>query len=307
MEPGGLQTVTAADGGYSFTGFAPGNYTIYATVGGRCGLAGSGPVEIDGQGNYLELYLFPHTDDLGHTCSEQTATFSTAGNALALTGDNAVTSVNLPFAFPFYGSAYRNAWVDTNGLLSFTDPGGSHPYPGGGQLPAPADPNALLAPFWDDLVVDASASVRTATTGTGDDQRFTVEWRNVHRKGNTAQRLNFAAVLAPDGTVTTSYDQLDNDAERGANALVGIEAPAGEDGLPYSADEPVLTTGRTITFARPAAVDPLKKHNSSGTLVDAAGNPVVGATVALDPSGLTPRPARVGRGASPVWSPTATP
>ncbi|MFG1779480.1 carboxypeptidase regulatory-like domain-containing protein [Micromonospora sp. NPDC049048] len=297
MEPGGLQTVTAADGGYSFTGFAPGIYTLHAAVGGRCGLAGSGQVEIDGQGNYLELYLFPHTDDLGHTCSEQTAAFSTAGNALALTGDNAVTSVNLPFAFPFYGSAYRNAWVDTNGLLSFTDPGGSHPYTGGGQLPAPADPNALLAPFWDDLVVDASASVRTATTGTGDDQRFTVEWRNVHRKGNTAQRLSFAAVLAPDGTVTTSYDQLDNDAERGANALVGIEAPAGEDGLPYSADEPVLTTGRTITFARPAAVDPLEKHNLSGTLVDAVGNPVVGATVTLDPSGLTAT-----TGAGGAWS-----
>ena len=73
----------------------------------------------------------------------------------------------------------------------------------------------MVAPFWDDLVVDASASVRTAITGTGADARFMVEWRNVHRKDNTAQRLSFEAILAPDGTVTTNYDQLDNAAERG--------------------------------------------------------------------------------------------
>ncbi|TDC59228.1 hypothetical protein E1258_18745 [Micromonospora sp. KC207] len=287
LQPGGYQATSGADGSYALTNFPTGSYTITATLGGRCGLAASQPMQIDGQGLTRDIYLEPISDDLGTICTEQTTAFTTAATVLPLTGDDAVATVQLPFAFPFYGGAYRSAWVDTNGLLSFTDPGGSHPYTGGGQLPAPADPNALVAAFWDDLVVDGSASVRTATTGTGSGQRFVVEWRNVHRKGDTSARLSFEAVLAPDGTVTTNYNQLDNAAEKGDNAIVGIEADAGADGLTYSAGEPVLADGQAITFVRPDVAGGLEVHNLSGTLTDAAGNPVSGATVSLDPGGLT--------------------
>ncbi|MEV4826776.1 carboxypeptidase regulatory-like domain-containing protein [Micromonospora sp. NPDC049257] len=287
LQPGGHQATSGADGSYTLTGFTPGLYAVTVTFGGRCGLAFNQPIEIDGQGLTLDIFLAAISDDLGSTCTEQTTAFTAANSVLALTGDDAVATVQLPFAFPFYGGAYRSAWVDTNGLLSFTDPGGSHPYSGGGQLPAPAEPNTVVAPFWDDLVVDGSASVRTATTGTGTAQRFIVEWRNVHRKGDTTQRLSFEAILAPDGTVTTNYDQLDNAAEKGANAIVGIEADAGEDGLTYSANEPALANARSITFVRPDVAGGLETHNLSGALTDTAGNPVVGATVSLDPSGLT--------------------
>ncbi len=285
LQPGGHQATSAADGSYAMTGFAPGTYTITATLGGRCGLSFSAPLEIDGQGTTYDILLAAFRDDLGHTCTEQTTTFTTASTALALTGDDAVATVPLPFAFPFYGGAYRSAWVDTNGLLTFTDPGGSHPYTG--QQPAPVTPAAAVAPFWDDLVVDASASVRTATTGSGAGQRFVVEWRNVHRKGNTGQRVSFATVLAPDGTVTTNYDQLDNAAERGAHAVVGIEAEDGQDRLRYSTAEPVLASSQAITFTRPESEGELELHSLSGALTNAAGAPVVGATVTLDPSGVS--------------------
>ncbi|MET8262185.1 carboxypeptidase regulatory-like domain-containing protein [Micromonospora sp. NPDC005205] len=287
LQPGGYQATSGADGSYALSNFPPGSYTVTVTFGGRCGSAFSQAIDIDGQGLNLDLFLIALSDDLGHTCSEQTSAFTAASTVLPLTGDDAVATVQLPFAFPFYGGAYRSAWVDTNGVLSFTDPGGSHPYTGNGQLPAPADPNALVAPFWDDLVVDSSASVRTATTGTGTAQRFVVEWRNVHRKGDTTQRLSFEAILAPDGTVTTNYDGLDNAAEKGDNAIVGIEAAAGEDGLSYSIGDPVLANTQAITFVRPDVAGGLETYNLSGVLTNAAGTPVVGATVTLDPSGLT--------------------
>ncbi|MGI5146328.1 carboxypeptidase regulatory-like domain-containing protein [Plantactinospora sp. CA-294935] len=286
LEPGGRQMVTASAGGYTFSGFQPGTYTVSATYGGRCGLSGTATVDVSGPDVLWDLYLFPYSDGQGYTCAEQVSPFTAAGTVVPLTGDNAVHEVALPFAFPFYGQAYLRAWLDTNGLLSFDDPGGSHPYTGG-QLPAPASPNALVAPFWDDLVVDASASVRTTTSGSGTDERFVIEWRNVHRKANPTQRLTFEVILAPDGTVTTNYDQLDNDAERGAHAAVGIEGPAGEDGLSYSAGEPVLAAGRAISFDHPEAGSPIDVYDLSGTLVNAAGTPVVGATVTLDPTGLT--------------------
>ncbi|MEE6263561.1 carboxypeptidase regulatory-like domain-containing protein [Plantactinospora sonchi] len=295
LEPGGLQTVTGDGGRYSFIGFQPGTYTVSASVGGRCGLSGSATLDVSDAAASFDLYLFPYTDGLGYTCAERSSPFTAAGTVVPLTGDNAVHEVGLPFAFPFYGQAYRIAWVDTNGVLSFDDPGGSHPYTGG-QLPAPANPNAIVAPFWDDLVVDASASVRTTTTGSGEDERFVIEWRNVHRKASTSQRLSFEVILAPDGTVTTNYDQLDNDAERGAQAAVGIEGPAGEDGLQYSVNQPVLASGRAISFDHPEEESPIDVYDLSGTLVDAAGTTVVGATVSLDPGGLTAT-----TGAGGVW------
>ncbi|MEV6595570.1 carboxypeptidase regulatory-like domain-containing protein [Actinoplanes sp. NPDC051346] len=283
MQPGGHKTTTDADGGYAYANIPRGAYTVHAASGGRCGMAGSQPFLVDGQGLNLDLLLYRKSDQLGHTCAERTTTFATGTTVLPLSGDNAIAAVTLPFAFPFYGGAYRTAWVDTNGLLSFTDPGRSHPNPGTGGLIAAAEPNAVVAAFWDDLVVDSAASVRTTMTGT----QAVVEWRNVHRKANTAQRLNISVTLSLDGTVTINYSGLDNAAERGESALVGIEAPTGDDGFSYAAQEPVLADGNAIVFTRPEDAPDLEVHSLTGKVTDAAGAAVSGATVTLDPSGLS--------------------
>ncbi|WP_285561092.1 carboxypeptidase regulatory-like domain-containing protein [Actinoplanes regularis] len=286
LQPGGYTATTDADGGYVFADLPRNTYTIAAASGGRCGMAGSQPFLIDQQGLTLELYLRRKKDEANHTCLERTTTFATGTTVLPLTGDDAVTTVALPFAFPFYGGAYRTAWVDTNGVLSFTDPGGSHPYTGTNDLVTSANSIPVIAAYWDDLVVDASASVRTAITGTGGSQQVLIEWRNVYRKANTAQRLSFEVTLGLDGTVTTNYSGMDNAAEQGDNALVGIVAPAGDDVFVYSAGDPVLTNGKAIVFT-PDGATQLEVHNLTGKLTDQAGAAVAGLTVTLDPGGLT--------------------
>ncbi|MGH3734236.1 MAG: carboxypeptidase regulatory-like domain-containing protein [Micromonosporaceae bacterium] len=286
VESLGRSAAAGDDGSYTVTGLVSGIYTVKATYGGPCGLAAVVEnVEIDGDA-YLDLQLTPVSDDQGYQCDTGTAAFTSTDTTVPLTGDDAVTAVSLPFVFPFYGGNYRTAWVDTNGILSFTDPGGSHPYDGS-TLPSAAEPNALIAPFWDDLVVDAQSSVRTSSTGSDLAARFTVEWRNVARKANTAERLSFQVTLSPDGTVTTNYDGLDTDAERGAASVVGIEAPAGEDGLTYSVKQPVLADGKTVTFDYPGTGRPVDVFDLSGHLTNASGAAVAGATVTLDPSGLS--------------------
>lgn len=279
MQPGGRTVTTGDDGGYRFADFPAGTYTLSATKGGRCGLVGSSPVEVTGDPLAFDLYVFPYTDDLGYTCREATAALSEPAGPLALTGDDAIAEVELPFEFPFYGQAYGTAWVDTNGLLSLTEPDGSQP--------ERESPNAVVAPFWDDLVVDAASSVRTAVTGSGPDERFTVQWQNVRRKESGDQRLSFEATLAPTGTVTFGYDGLDGDAERGAEARVGIEAADGLDGLAFSVDQPVLENGKAIEFVKPAAVDDLSLFDLAGRVLDAANAPRAGVTVTLDPGGAT--------------------
>jgi hypothetical protein len=286
LTPGGASGTAGADGTYTVTGFSSGTYTVTATYGGACGLtAVADGVPITGDSS-LDLMLMPVADGLGYTCGTQAQTFSPSDQSVvALTGDDAVATVALPFAFPFYGQAYRSAWLDTNGIVSFTDPGGSHPYDGG-TLPSATNPNAMVAPFWDDLVVDSSASVRTTSSGSGTSATFAIEWRNVQRKANTAQRVTFSAVLAANGSVTTNYSSLDSDAEKGSAAAVGIAAPAAEDGLTYSRNTPALSNGQAVVFSYPDGSGALELHSLSGKVLDMAGNGISGAKVTLDPTGL---------------------
>ncbi|MFC4072460.1 carboxypeptidase regulatory-like domain-containing protein [Actinoplanes subglobosus] len=286
LQPGGLTATTDANGIYSFPELEVNTYTVRATHNGRCGTAGSQSFLVGKYGLELQLTVYRVGDKAGHLCAERTTTYANGTTVLALTGDDAATRLTLPFAFPFYGSAYLDVCVDTNGLITFGTACASHPYTGNGELGAVAEPNGVIAPFWDDLVVDASANVRTAVTGSGATQAVLIEWNNVHRKGNTAQRLSFSVTLGIDGTITTNYSGLDNAAEQGDFALVGIESPTGEDGLTYSAGDPALTAGKAIVFTDPNG-EQLEVHHLTGKLTSATGTAVAGATVTLDPTGLT--------------------
>ena len=102
------------------------------------------------------------SDSFGYVCSTATAGVRHADTTvLALTGDDAVQQVTLPFPVKLYGQTYNTAWIDTNGLVSLVNPNG---YKWDNTaLPNPALANAAVYAFHDDLVIDGSASVRTTT------------------------------------------------------------------------------------------------------------------------------------------------
>src|SRR5262249_17837300 len=144
---------------------------------------------------------------------------------LTLTGDDAVQQISLPFAFPFYGGSSTSAWVDTNGVVSFAAPPG--PAWNHGAIPsaaATAKTNLAAYPFWDDLLIDAQSSVRTASSGTAPNRQFIIEWRNA-RFYDDAARVSFEVILAENGTITFAYKDIDlaSTRERGGTATVGIE------------------------------------------------------------------------------------
>ena len=75
-----------------------------------------------------------------------------------LTGDDAATQVSLPFPFTYYGQTYSSVLVATNGHMNFLASNTSF---SNSAIPSTTAPNGAIYPFWDDLVVDASSSVRT--------------------------------------------------------------------------------------------------------------------------------------------------
>jgi hypothetical protein len=136
---------------------------------------------------------------------------------LSLTGDDAITSM--------YGTSYTTGWVDTNGLVSFVNPGTSSadawPIP---SVAGPGEPNAAVYPFWHDWVVDTNASVRTTTTGSAPNRQLVIEWRNVYSYEDPNTRVSFEVIFDEAGGFSFAYaDQEATFLELGGGATVGIE------------------------------------------------------------------------------------
>ena len=193
-------------------------------------------------------------DSFGYTCTTTTTRpFVPADETvLPMTGDDVAAQVTLPFSFPLYGQTYSTAWVSSNGFLSFVEPEG----PSAINTPVPdvSRPNAAIYPFWDDLVIRADSTIRTALVGTGADRRFVVEWRNIGQYGSSSARITFSVVLTPDGELTFHYADMNTKGrERGDSATVGIEDATGTLALSYSTNQPNLVNGTSVVFTPPGA------------------------------------------------------
>ncbi|WP_260727077.1 PQQ-dependent sugar dehydrogenase [Dactylosporangium roseum] len=253
LSPGGATKTTGANGTYTFTGVTVGNYTVSASVGsgGACGGGGaSAPVTVTAGTSTVNLALTQGADAFGYTCADGTRAFIDADTPLTLTGDEGIAELTLPFPVKVYGQSYPTAWVDTNGKVSFVNPGAANA--DHTTLPTTAAPNATAYPFWSDLVIDGSASVRTGLTGTAPNRAYVVEWRNVYLYGNTSRRLTFEAVFYENGDIAFAYKDLDNAFEQGSDATVGIENAAGTIAYQYSNNQPTLRSGKGVLFHPPA-------------------------------------------------------
>ncbi|MGH3648684.1 MAG: PKD domain-containing protein, partial [Micromonosporaceae bacterium] len=252
LSPGGQTTTTGPSGGYSFTGLAAGSYQVTASLGnGRCVPPRTVPVTVDGP-EVADIALDQKTDTYGYRCVDAAAPFVPAATVLPLTGDDAVAKVDLPFSFSWYGQPTSAVWVDTNGMLTV----GPHTVPDGyaeTALPDPVAPNGVIAPFWNDLVVDSYASVRTSVVGAAPNRQVVIEWRNVHMYGYRSQRVTFEVILGENGDVVFNYAELytGRPSELGSLAAVGIESNTGAVGIGYSYREPVLRSGMAVTFQSP--------------------------------------------------------
>jgi PKD repeat protein len=256
----GRTTTTGSGGTYSFASVDPGTYTVTATASAsRCSASTASASVTVTSGNTatanLALSGGQLSDAFGYTCTDGPRTFVPADQTvLALTGDDNVRQISLPFPVKLYGGTYSTAWVDTNGLLSFaqlTSSAWDH-----GAIPSPPaanKANLALYPLWDDLVVDASASVRTTVTGAAPNRSFVVEWRNVRFFADSSLRVSFEIIFAENGPITFAYTGVGTaPLERGGDATVGLENAAGTIAFQYSLNQPNLRDGEGVTFTAPS-------------------------------------------------------
>ena len=245
---------TDANGSYSFQLVPEGAYSATASATG-CQTTETKQLVVSGP-TTLDFTLQEATDSFGYSCSVASdVPFEEADTVLALTGDDASTLITLPFPFTLYGTTYADARVCTNGYIELGTPAALCSLTNA-AIPTTARPNGAIYGFWDDLFVDAQASVRTQLKGTAPSRRFVIEFRNVHFFGDVTRRIDVSLVLHENGQVQTQTRNLADDGrERGDSATVGIENAAGTVALRFLFNQGVLGVQpavNTITYRPPA-------------------------------------------------------
>jgi len=165
----------------------------------------------------------------------------TGGGVVLTAGDDeSLGPFPLAFPFAFHGEIRDEVWICANGFLSFAGPETSHQNQG---IPDPADPNGLIAPFWDDLDPGLGGEIRFVSAA----DRFVVEFDAVPHFGDGELTETFQVVLGADGSILFQYDEVGDD----AGCTVGLEDDAGSDGLLVLFNTGgYLRPGRAIRFAR---------------------------------------------------------
>jgi subtilisin family serine protease len=284
---GAPRAAVADDAGRYGLSLPTGRYRLRASRGGCVAprtfdvtVAGGGPAVV------ADTELEAKTDRFGHGCAPVAYGWTEAHQATGLVGNDEYGKLRLPFAMPWFGTNYRDLYVATDGILSFTDPY----YTSGWNEPIPAEwgPNAAIYPLWEDLSVEGAATITWESLGSGADARVVVAYNGV-RVAGTDRTVTFEVVLRANGSVDVVYADTAG-VDEGAHATIGIESPDGRDGLAFGFKEKVAPSGSAWRY-RAATTGPVR-----GTVVDANdGQALAGATVTADPGGRTATTDRLGR------------
>ena len=174
--------------------------------------------------------------------------------------DDGAEIVPIGFSFPYYGETYTHINVGVNGVFSFAAAcngigacglfetcGASNvcertgqPTSSSGPLPTSDEPNAAVAVFWDDLIIDGNnaptTQVLTQVMGTTPNRIFAVEWREIRHYPNGGpgvSRMNLQARLhETTGIITLHYGAYTPGSNDGVwSGVIGAENGAGTEGL----------------------------------------------------------------------------
>jgi hypothetical protein len=168
----------------------------------------------------------------------------------SITSDDATKSVTLPFNFTFAGTAYLSVNVSSNGNAHFGTASNAY---SNVAIPSTANPNALLAIFWDDLAPNLGGAIYTGVSGTSPNRTFVIEWRNVDHYGVSGTNGATFEIQLDEGTNHVWFLYQDTDFgsasyNTGLSATSGVENAAGSAGNQYSYNSAALINGLVLHF-----------------------------------------------------------
>jgi uncharacterized repeat protein (TIGR01451 family) len=210
--------------------------------------------------------------------SYQFNSIASTGTAMVAGGLNADDTcfgpVGLGLTFPFYGQAYTDIYVSSNGYLSFEADCGKNL---SAAPPSTLAPDALIAPFLDDMyVTDGISQIYVQTAA--DPDRVIIEFVDLDQYDPRGNLSTAQVVLFANGNIRIYYAAVAD-----ASATAGIENQDGTIGLAYGG---TLAAGRAIDFYAPGqARANLTQSSKRIPQTPVAPGDVIAYTITLDNSG----------------------
>ena len=187
---------------------------------------------------------------------------SSTGTALTL-GDDDIQQVPIGFSFSFYGVAYTDFWVSSNGFLA--DNNASNGCCTGGALPSPTTPNGVIAGWWEDLDPPEGGGVYYETLGTAPNQVFIVQFTDIlHFPGNDPVTLQYKLFEGTD-VIEVHYLAAPSD---GGTHSAGIENQDGTIGIQYYLGTAALMTPLAVQYAPTATQEAMASDTATVNISD---------------------------------------
>ncbi len=204
--------------------------------------------------------------------------------------------LDLPFTFYYYGEPYGRISVCSNGWVAMGSSSLTHYR--NWNIPGTGGPDAMIAPFWDNLYQQSTNLVYY-----WDDEenaRFVVQWSRVKNDWSGATQ-NFELVLfdpavyhtvTGDGQILFQYDTVGNTDTQNGYATVGIQNRERTDGVlytywnQYAQGAATLASGRAILFM-PVGILNLGQLEGSVLNATAGGTPAPGVEIRVMEAGQT--------------------
>ncbi len=171
----------------------------------------------------------------------------------------AITTVNLPFPFKFYGIEYSRASICSNGFIAFgqTQDADWRNW----RIPDAGGPSPMVAVFWDDLTLGTGSGVYTYYNSTS--HYYVVEWYHLISGYNNSSLETFEAILydpvyyptaTGDGQIKLQYQQFNNidigsgdTFPHGNYCTIGIEDHTETIGLEYTFNNTYPTAAAALS------------------------------------------------------------
>ena len=196
-------------------------------------------------------YTFAHSDrPFGPTYAPETLVTPTVE---ALGDDQVSPFVPLGFDFTFFGVAYDELRIGSNGFVTFNDSAASGCC-SGQTLPNSSAPNNVIAMWWEDLdPPEGTGLIQWETLGTSPDQIFVLEFATVeHFPSGTPITLQLQLFEA-DGRAEIHYTDADGD---GGSHTVGVENGDGTAGFAFvNAADPALQLATALRLDHETEAD----------------------------------------------------
>lgn len=241
--------------------------------------------------------LCPGPDLYGYSCQSGAGyAYIDATNDTRLYEDEGTITLELPFPFTFYGTAYTEVTAAVNGNLQFTttNPTFVNDCMTDGPVIEMGD---LIAPYWDDLDLRFIGYLETEVVGETPDRIFVVEWDAIPRYGDFEDDLVTFEVQLFEGSndIVFLYEDVTTfDGYNGSSATIGLQSEAQGLALQYGCHQAVVGDASGIYFPHPVEANgDIGQENNTDTAVSTPLTPVTAkghlaeALTALNQEGLS--------------------